>query len=113
MPGAAHTTAPASLISIGADASASATIGTSAQTLVRISPPMLPAAECNATECCTHTNPADRQGTASYGAHAAAGRSASARWGRPLRALPIESRMRHHRVLWSHRYGLPTRPRRR
>ena len=123
MPGAAHTTAPASLISIGADAdplavggadaSASATIGTSAQTLVRISPPMLPAAERNATECCTHTNPADRQSTASYGAHAAAGRSASARWGRLLRALPIESRMRHHRVLWSHRYGLPTRPRRR
>src|SRR6516165_7300886 len=44
MPGAAHTTAPASLISIGADADplavggadacASATIGTSAQTLV-------------------------------------------------------------------------------
>jgi len=97
----------------GADASASATIGTSAQTLVRISPPMLPAAERNATECCTHTNPADRQSTASYGAHAAAGRSASARWGRLLRALPIESRMRLHRVLWSHRYGLPTRPRRR
>ena len=123
MPGAAHTTAPASLISIGADADplavggadafASATIGTSAQTLVRISPPMLPAAERNATECCTHTNPADRQSTASYGAHAAAGRSASARWGRLLRALPIESRMRLHRVLWSHRYGLPTRPRRR
>ena len=109
MPGAAHTTAPASLISIGADASASATIGTSAQTLVRISPPMLPAAERNATECCTHTNPADRQSTASYGAHAAAGRSASARWGRLLRALPIESRMRL-RAAAARSRGRPRRP---